>query len=184
MHEIGTLRSVGSRVSWSAVLAGSLLGLAICLLLTTLGTAVGMSSKQLTLSELTIQNASIIWGLLIVCVSVFVGAMATSLLTVGETKAEGMLHGILVWAIFVGAIFLMGTMGVRHGWLTLSPADNIIIRNGDTAEELARRYAWLSFGCTWLSMVAAAFGAYLGAGPTFRATVVGQHEVLAKPVTH
>jgi hypothetical protein len=39
-------------------------------------------------------------------------------------------------------------------------------------QETATRLAWYTFGGTWLSMLAAALGAWIGAGPTFRVVAV------------
>jgi hypothetical protein len=47
-------------------------------------------------------------------------------------------------------------------------------RNQQAALNAATRISWYAFAGTWLSMLAAAAGALVGAGPTFRLVAVGR----------
>ena len=49
--------------------------------------------------------------------------------------------------------------------------------NQQAALDLAKKTAWYGFFLTWISMLAAAAGAYVGAGPTFRPVWVQQKNV-------
>ena len=175
--------SIGTRVSWGAILAGSFIALALSFLLGTLGAAVGLSMSQ-HLQSTTIINGSVVWILLTAVLTLFIGGMVTSLLTLGESKTEAVVHGILMWSVVVGLLFIMGSQGVksvysmnyntmdkagttRLGGMELDPAASPTV-----SDEQAKRLAWYTFACTWLSMLAASAGAYLGAGPTFRVVIV------------
>ena len=178
------VRSVGTRVSWSAIWAGSLLALGLCVLFSTLGTAVGLSVND-RLSATTFRYSTVIWAMLITCLSLFIGGMVTSLMTVGEDKTEAVLHGVLTWGVVVAVLFMMGSIGMQsltpiHSRMSGLEGDRQFVIKGETApnelnpatDEVVKRYAWYTFGGFWLSMIAAAAGAYAGAGPTFRVVAV------------
>jgi len=97
------LFSVGSRVSWSAILAGAAVALAIQFLLGVLGATVAWSTSD-RVNTSTMQNGSAIWTVLATCVAMFAGGMVTALLTTGENKVEAALYGIVMWAAVVAVI--------------------------------------------------------------------------------
>jgi hypothetical protein len=172
--------SLGTRVSWGAIFAGTVLALAFCLLFTTLSGAVGLSLHERNPSA-GIHAATIIWAIIILCVAVFVGGMTTSLLTLGENKTEAVVHGLLMWALLVGILAILGANGVRIGIIHTTPsqaamserpADGAAAIDRAEGSDTAKRIAWYAFAATWLSMIAGATGAYLGAGPTFRIRTV------------
>lgn len=178
------VRSVGTRVSWSAIWAGSLLALGMCVLFTSLGTAVGLSMSD-RVSASTFRYSTVIWAMIVTCVALFTGGAVTSLMTVGEDKTEAVLHGILTWGVVVAVLFFMGSMGMQtltpiHTRMSSLEGDRQLVIKGENApndlnpatDQVMKRYAWYTFGGIWLSMLAAAAGAYAGAGPTFRVVAV------------
>jgi hypothetical protein len=203
------LFSVGSRISWGAILAGAFVALAIYFLLGVLGGAVGVSvSDRVTVSKL--ETGAIIWTIVAVSGALFAGGLVTTQFTVGENKVEAVLYGIIMWGFLVGMLLALGAAGMRGGFnamvrLTETPATveswDAAARNAgipaDQVEELRRRnqgtlekksgqteaeqqattdalkrLSWFIFGGTWISMLAAALGAWVGAGPTFRLVTV------------
>ncbi len=86
------------RVSWGAVLAGSVLALVTYLALSTLGTAIGLSALDLAHESRPFEGFStgaFVWLLVSTLVSVFVGGYVAGLFAV----SRGALHGLLSWAI-------------------------------------------------------------------------------------
>lgn len=175
--------SVGSRVHWGAVIAGSVLTLGICLLLTSLSAATGLSLNAGQFNATTIPMGVIVWLVVISCVALFVGGMTTSLLTTGETKTEAAIYGILTWAVVLGFSAFLGSLGVTAGMNAIAPHEMNAYRSAVTRpaepgveqsqnlgdrEQIRQKLAWYSFGGIWLSMIAATAGAVIGAGPTFR----------------
>jgi hypothetical protein len=201
--------SVGTRVSWGAIWAGSILALALCLLMSTLAGAVGLAVHD-KVNAANLETGSIIWALLTVGIALFVGGLLTSLLTVGEDKTEAVMHGVLMWALLLGILLVLGAVGVRGGISILSSglsfrseatngalparletardAAGIPDKSGresitppeEMSSENARRLGWYSFAAIWLSMLAAAAGAYAGAGPTFRVLNVSSRTVMPR----
>jgi hypothetical protein len=190
------LVSVGSRVSWGAIFAGALLALALYVLLTVLGAAVGLSVND-RVEPSKLRMAAVLWTVVTVSAALFVGGLVTSLFTVGENPVEALICGIIMWALFFGLLLGLSAAGVRAGGSLVSwahagggweeaarnagvPADQIDQwrrRAGETAssqalQETATRLAWYTFVGSWISMLAAALGAWVGAGPTFRIVAV------------
>jgi len=208
--------SVGSRISWGAILAGSVLALALLFLLTLLGGAVGLSvSNSVDASKLRV--GAVIWAIVTTCAALFVGGMAISQFTVGENKTEAVMYGLIMWAVLFGFLLALSATGVRAGlnafvnvanltgaattesWDASArragiPNDQIDAwrkklegksdaeaerkvsdaktENDKAIHDAATRITWYTFIGVWVSMMAAAVGAWLGAGDTFRAVVV------------
>jgi ABC-type transport system involved in multi-copper enzyme maturation permease subunit len=202
------LFSVGSRVSWAAILGGGLVSLALYFMFATLGAAVGLSVSD-RVSPSSLQTSAVIWSVLTLCESLFVGGVMASLFTVGENKVESIFYGVIMWAFLLFVFLCMAAFGVGSGvsgtvglarvaqgnsaeWEASAreagvPQDTINEWRRKTADaastandpqkqqELkaaATRVAWYAFGGTWLSMIAAAAGSWVGAGPTFRVVAV------------
>jgi len=218
------LMPVRSRVSWGAVIAGSVMALALYFLLTLLGAAIGFSISS-SMSAESVSIAAAIWAIAVTSLCLFLGGYVASQFTVGENKTEAAMYVLLVWAVvFAMLLWLMAT-GVRAGFnamvgvaTTASAAANAVAQNtnqGDweamaqragysqqqinelkqkakdapaqarqaaedpatrqKAEAAAREVSeaattvtWYTFLGTLVSMIAAALGGYVGAGPTFR----------------
>lgn len=163
------LVSVGSRISWGAIFAGSVLALALYLLLTVLGAAVGLSVRD-RVTEENLERTTLLWTIGIACVALFAGGVITSSFTVGENNTEAVIYGILMWALTFAIVIALGGMGVRTGYGTMLRLTDM----ATTTEEIDRatRMSWYAFGGTWISMIAAALGGFIGAGPTFRVVPV------------
>jgi len=197
--------SVGTRISWGAIVAGALLALAFQFLFSILGAAVGVAVSDRVRVE-NIRTGALIWVVVTTCVSLFVGGMIISLFTVGENKVEAVLYGIIMWALLIAILIGLGAAGARagltavvgavdaaqgtseEGWMaaakkagvseqTISEWEKQITGAGkeakttDTKEAIidaSKTATWYTFGGIWLSMFAAAAGALVGAGPTFR----------------
>ena len=201
---------VGSRVSWSAILAGTVLALAVFFLLASLGAAVGLSAND-RMNPTTLQIGTIIWAFLTTLVALFIGGLVTSLYSVGENRVEAVVSGIIMWALLFALLLILGAVGIRAGFHSMqgmaTAAQTATNQNwenqaraaGVTPEQIeewkhkqpsaaeksvqeaqhqqalsdaATRIGWYAFVGTWLSMLAAAGGALVGAGPTFRVVVV------------
>ncbi len=205
--------SVGTRINWGAIFAGSILSLALYVLLSILGTAVGLTISE-RLNPSNLKWTAIGWAIFVTCVSLFVGGIVTSALTVGENKTESVIYGIVMWGLTLALVLGFGAVGVQtsfhtlirmremaepgtpgatEGWIAAArsagvPAEQVdewrrkLSANRDGAappaeqpaldREAATRLAWYAFGGTWGSMIAAALGGLVGAGPTFRLVVV------------
>jgi hypothetical protein len=173
--------SVGTRISWGAILAGAMVALGMYFLLSTLAAAVGMSVSDRG-DPTKLEIGAVVWTFLTTVAALFVGGLVASLFTAGENKTEAMLYGAIMWAVLVVILLHLGTAGVRTGFnamsasahsVQMSPAPNTgnaeqDAENRRLALAAASRVTWYVFFGTWISMFAAVAGALVGAGPTFR----------------
>jgi len=133
--------SVGTRISWGAVLAGAMVALAVYLVLTTLGTAIGFSVGR-DMSLKAPAGGGLVWAILTTALAMFAGGWTTSQLTAGETKCESMIHGLILWGTIVAAMLWLTATGVRSGFtatLSVAYAGNLAADREGSWEDAARR---------------------------------------------
>jgi hypothetical protein len=184
--------SVGSRVSWSAILAGVVVGLTVYMTLGLLAMAIGVTTVDQMRSK-TFETSAAIAALFCLLVALFVGGFVASRTTAGEQHGEAMIYGLLVWATMFAVMVTAGTsMGVGIGtWVQqvnnygeedLTP-DNVqeqLNLTDDQAVKYAKVWsksgnlrtnlslpalAWWTVGAAVLSILAAVGGSIVGAGP-------------------
>lgn len=222
------LMPVRSRISWGAILAGSVLALALYFLLTLLGGAIGLSVSD-RFEGRNIGIGAAVYAIVVTAGCLFVGGFVAAQLTTGENKTEAAMYGLLVWAVVFAMLLWLMASGVRAGFNTMvgvatagASAGNAVAQNttqgdwealaqragytpqqitdfkqqvqrapaeakaaaqdpanqqkaqqtaqqaGEAAEEVATRVTWYTFLGVLVSMLAAAAGGLVGAGPTFR----------------
>jgi hypothetical protein len=133
------LVSVGTRISWGAVLAGAVVALAFSLVLTMLGAAIGLSVGSNIRAE-TLTGGALLWSILATGVALFAGGWVASQLTAGETKVEAMVHGVILWGTVVAIMLWLTASGMQAGFNAVLGAAYAggVGREGDW-EEAARR---------------------------------------------
>jgi hypothetical protein len=113
------LVGVKSRVSWSAILAGAVIALAVYFVLALLFGAIGIS---LTDAGAGVGNVAI--GVLIamictVILALFVGGWVAAQLTAGENRQEAVIYGLLTWATVSIVVLFLVTSGVKAGYFAV-----------------------------------------------------------------
>lgn len=184
---------VFSRISWGALLAGLFVTLAVFVVLTTLGAAIGISSAD-QISGDTVATGAGIWAVVTALLAFFCGGCVVSRCTAGETKAEAVVYGTVLWgAAFAMILWATGSV-LRTGATVAVGSANVAASAGGSAdwERAARRAnltdaqinqvraelpaaarvqdvsaaaAWWSFAGVLLSLGAAIGGAVASAGP-------------------
>jgi len=183
--------SVGSRVSWEAVLAGAVIAMAAYLTLTLFAVAVGLSTRDwIGTKTFNISAAAI--AALILLFSMFLGGFVASRATAGERPGEGASYGVLVWGTTFLLLVLGGLgFGVGHlsGLRDIGPSADVTVGTARAQQELgltdqqADKYAamvresrevtvtdpakaaWWVFVSVLVSMLSAIAGGFVGAGP-------------------
>src|SRR5580658_9008202 len=102
------VESVGTRISWGAVLAGAMVALGIYFLLTTLAAAVGMSISE-RVDPTKLEIGAVVWAVLTTTSALFVGGLVTSLFTAGENKTEAVFYGVIMWAVVLVMLLHFGS---------------------------------------------------------------------------
>ncbi|MEW4569981.1 DUF2188 domain-containing protein [Tautonia sp. JC769] len=188
LHDV---TSVGSRVSWSALMAGAVVALTVYVSLGTLGVAIGLSTAGTdAVGGNTLAIGAAIWAAISLLVALFMGGFVTSRSTVGERKDEAMIYGLLLWGtIFVAVVVLTG-LGLNLGvggmlqqvtgptmaptlteaqlvdaGLTDQQIADVRAAQAQTSNVRATTAAWWTFATLIASIIASIAGSLIGAGP-------------------
>ena len=103
------------RISWGAVLAGAVLALVIQLSLSLLGLGIGLGTIDPLQEQNPMAGVGIgagIWWLLSSLASIYIGATVASRLAGIPRRTDGLLHGLLTWAVVTLLTFYLLTTAV------------------------------------------------------------------------
>lgn len=104
------------RISWGAIIAGTILTLVVQIMLALLGLGIGLATldpagtDNPTIS--TFSSAGGIWTVLTVLIATFIGGYAAARFAGSPSKRDGALHGITTWATSTLVIIYLLTSGV------------------------------------------------------------------------
>jgi ABC-type transport system involved in multi-copper enzyme maturation permease subunit len=171
--------SVRSRISWGAIVAGAAVAMAIYALLMALGVAVGMSVSD-DVNARTLGTGAGVWGFISLLVALFAGGWVTTQVTVGESRTEAILYGVVLWATTSVLLLWLTVNGVRAGLDTAAASRSLSGANQtaasadagqspeerqaaiERAREAGKEGSWWAFAGMLISMVAAIGGALVG----------------------
>ncbi|MDB5311057.1 MAG: hypothetical protein JWO38_5259 [Gemmataceae bacterium] len=125
---------VRSRVSWGALLGGTVIALACSLVLTFFFAAVGLSLTEADLRGDALGIGAIAAAVVTIVVSLFLGGWVTTQLTAGETRQEAVLYGVLTWATVTAASLAMVGMNIKAGYFALV-GGTLVAQNGPVAQQ-------------------------------------------------
>ncbi len=91
-------RPLFSSIRWSAVLAGVAVGISVQLVLTLLGIASGLSLTSVQTGEAP-GTGALVWAGISMLVSALIGAYVAGRMSGLKRKTDGMLHGVVSWAV-------------------------------------------------------------------------------------
>jgi hypothetical protein len=119
-----------SAVRWGAVIAGVAVGVSVQLILSLLGVASGLSSTEVTQGE-TVGMGPLIWAGVSMLIAAFIGGYVAARMSGLKRKADGLLHGVVAWAV---TTLLFATMATSAGGAALSGIfNNLSTAAGQTA---------------------------------------------------
>lgn len=95
-------------IRWGAVFAGVVVGVSIQLALTILGIAMGLSATSAATGEMP-GTGAFIWAGLSMLVSALVGAYVAGRMTGLKRKTDGILHGVVSWAVMTILVAMLAT---------------------------------------------------------------------------
>ena len=91
----------GFRLSWGAIFAGLVVATALQMVLTTLGAAIGFAAYDPAAGDSgkALGVGALIWAALTAIGTLYLGGMTTGRLAGILTRGDGMLHGVILWAL-------------------------------------------------------------------------------------
>ena len=101
-------RSLFSAIRWGAVLAGVAVGISVQLVLTLLGIASGLAVTRVSTGEAP-GTGTLIWAGLSMLISALVGAYVAGRMSGLKRKTDGMLHGVVSWAVTTLLFVMLAT---------------------------------------------------------------------------
>jgi hypothetical protein len=104
-----------SRVSWGAIFAGAVMAMAVYLVFTLLGGAIGLSVSNDADAD-ALSTGAAVWAVITTVIAMFVGGWVTSQCTVGENKMEAVVHGIIAWGMVLFMTLWLVTAGMSSGF--------------------------------------------------------------------
>lgn len=148
--------SQGDASTWRAIVSGALAGFAATLILTTLGSAIGMTAG---LSSEGVDGNAVgtgagIWWLLTVVVAGVIGGRVFSVMAPPSVEYHRAIAGTQVWVLGVLILLALLAMGVGNivgglGGSLGAVADNAPRMNQAEATQAARNAAEVGTGVTW-----------------------------------
>jgi hypothetical protein len=104
------------RISWPAIFAGAVLVIAVELLLSALGTGVGLGlvhpGSSQTPAAGSLGTGAGIWWLISTIIALLIGSYATARLASVTARYDGMLHGLVVWGVTLLVVVYLITSAV------------------------------------------------------------------------
>lgn len=110
------VEATGFRFGWAAALAGIAIGVALQIVFSLLGLAIGFSWWTPG-SVGSLSMAAGIWSIVSWIVALFLGALVAGRLAGILTRGDGALHGLVIWAgsTLIAAFMLIGGVGFLAG---------------------------------------------------------------------
>lgn len=116
--EVAVLPATLERLSWGAIIAGTLVVLILMFLFNLIGLAIGMSTLRPETRDVSedggaIITRSLVWVIVSNLLALFVGGLFAGYFAGIPDGRDGMLHGILTWAIsgIITALFVVSNVG-------------------------------------------------------------------------
>ncbi|MGZ8273043.1 MAG: hypothetical protein ACXW2G_03580 [Burkholderiaceae bacterium] len=105
--------SPGTRVSWSGIFGGVVVGIGVLLLLTALGLAVGITAVDPNNPDAgTIGTRALIWTGVSLLLALFIGGWSAARMSMLWDRTAAMFQGTLVWALFMVLILYLAASGI------------------------------------------------------------------------
>jgi len=136
---------VRSRISWGAVLAGSVTAIACAVVLTFFFSAVGLSLTAADVRDDAVNIGMIVAAVVTICISLWLGGWVASQLTAGENPREAVIYGVVTWGVVTAFALMVAGMGLKAGYFALV-GGSMIAENSPAAQpwDVAMRDAGFS----------------------------------------
>lgn len=121
-------------VRWGAVLAGVAVGVSVQLVLTLLGIATGLSVTNVAQGE-SVGAGPLLWAGASMLIAAFVGGYVAARMTGLKRKVDGVLHGVVSWAV---TTLLFASLATSAGGSMMGGVFNNIASNNSATAGASR----------------------------------------------
>ena len=113
-------------IRWGAIFAGIAVGISVQIAMTLLGVATGLSTVDIASGETVSSTGALVWAVFSMLVAGFIGGYVAARMSGLKRKTDGILHGIVSWAMTILLIAVFATslsgMLVSGVFSSLAPA--------------------------------------------------------------
>lgn len=115
---------LGTRVSWSGIFGGVIVGIGVLLLLTALGLAVGITAVDPNRADAgAIGRGTVIWTGASLLLAVFFGGWSAARMSMLWDRTAALFQGTLVWALFMVVVLWLAASGIS---LVVGPSFRLV----------------------------------------------------------
>lgn len=129
------------RISWGAIIAGTIVALVIMMAMEMLGTAIGaqlIEPEGIDLSASEFAAAGVIWFAATVLISLFAGGWVAAQMAATYTESNGALHGFVTWATVTFISTLIMAFATNMVFTNaLNAISNVVGAAGDAIADVA-----------------------------------------------
>ena len=152
---------------WGPIWAGLLAAIGTIVALTTLGTAVGLSTGEAATTGIT--TAGGIWAAIVMLVGLFIGGWLAARTAAVGGRFMGMVHGSLVWALAVFISVILAAIGGAAALGVILGQSVTSVFGGQVTPGTAAATIWTLFAALIIGLIVAAIGGWIGARSTYDA---------------
>lgn len=106
------IEHTGFRLSWGAVFAGLVVAMALQILFSLLGAAIGLSAVSPNASAKGVGIGAAVWLIVTALVSLYVGGLVVGRMAGVLTRGDGAIHGVLMWGLYTILALYLLTSGI------------------------------------------------------------------------
>ena len=151
---------------WGAVFAGWLVATGMALVLYLFGLALGFSAfdpRNVAAVAHGISAGAVVWTILTWGAALWTGGMFASWFDGRNDTEMGVVRGLTVWGLSMVATGLLAVSGLTHvAIVSAMPGGDQAVDPRQAAHYVAT-FMWAAFGSSLVSLIAAAFGGWIGA---------------------
>lgn len=137
-------------ISWSSIFAGVFVALAVQLILTTLGSIIGLSTSATAFSTFTS-----IWAAISGVIALFLGGWISGRMSAFGGIETGLFHGVITWSLLLLVVVTLSAFGSALAFDFLQPFFLIVGKNALSV------LSWTFVGML-LSLAAVVIGSIIG----------------------
>lgn len=146
-------------IHWGAVWSGTLVAMAVMLVLDLLGAAITV----VTLSATTAPTASAIWTGVVGIIAFFIGGWVTGMSMYKETSGNGAYNGAMVFMLAVPIMLALAVLGLGDLATTFGGLSGNAGGSAGAATQISNGVIWAALIDSVLAWIAAALGGWAGA---------------------
>ncbi len=164
-----TVAPFKDRLRWGPIVGGLMTTIALLLLFTLLGLAIGLAVFEPNDDPTTVATSAAVWSAISAVLAFFIGGWVTGKTAAVENDDNALLNGFMVAATALFLILVFGGLGIGNAFGQIGNAigDLALLADGGNANQQAvfnraENSAWYSLAGVALGLASATLGGWVG----------------------